>query len=205
MHVCCFPVGSTECIFGVWGHFLALLLRFKDLVLDHDDYPIALERVQTPTCMFAFENFLTKLPVWGLVAVRGAWWLISGYLRGRGFVFTGSLHSLLLLEANYAIMADKWETKAVPKPRVGAGDGGVVSESGEQAQTDGMLERNDGFCNRTCRAANYREEMKFHRLTMEFCRQTYAAFHVWIPSVRPGWADSTHGRLNSLILQTWNI
>lgn len=43
--------------------FLALFSPFKDLALDHGDYTMALERVQTPACMFAYEYFLTKLPV----------------------------------------------------------------------------------------------------------------------------------------------
>lgn len=42
---------------------LAPLSPFKDLVLDHDDYPMASERVQTLACAFAYESFLTKLPV----------------------------------------------------------------------------------------------------------------------------------------------
>lgn len=97
-----------------------LLLSLVDLVLDHDDYPMARERVQTSTCMFAFENFLTKIATVRFGDRPGCAMTDFSVPPRRGFVTTASLHSLLLLEAcvtlSCAIMADNWETKAIPKP-----------------------------------------------------------------------------------------
>lgn len=158
MRVCCFPVGSTGCIFGVWGHFLALLSPFAGP--SFGSWWLS-DRSRQSTDFYVYvcvREFLHKIASARSGHRPGC--VMTDFLvpPSRGFVSTGCLRSPLLLEACLtlccAITDDNWETKAIPKPRIGVGVEMEHSQWERRAkeQMGGMFEWNDGFCNRTCRA-----------------------------------------------------